>query len=54
VLKRNDCRNVARLGKLERPFERGDVLIHNDQANDRQSKKAETAINNVPMWSPGS
>jgi hypothetical protein len=54
VLKRGHRCNISRPGKLERPFERGGVWIHNAYANDRQSKKADTAINNMPMWSPGS
>jgi hypothetical protein len=47
-------RDITRLGKLERPFERGDILIHDAHANRKQSKKADTAINSVWMWSPGS
>jgi hypothetical protein len=29
-------------------------LIHNAYAKSKQSKKADTAINSVWMWSPGS
>jgi hypothetical protein len=46
--------DIARLGKLERPFERGDVLIHDAHANSKQSKNADTAMNSVWMWLPGS